>query len=314
MSSPELMVLLAGIIAMTIGYLAQSLGLCLVRGVHELLEGHPSLLAALLSAGLWSWLAVLGADLIGQGPPFLNFSANAWFAFGGLLFGLGAAMNRGCGISTLNRLARGDLPMMATIGGWIAGWYLMAYWPHHQGALIRLEAPGFTLPLLLAGSLAISLWALFGDPRRRQLWFGVAGLGLLAGLLFAIEPAWAPSRLLEDATLAFTSADSQWPSSQRQALMAALLCGMAIAAWRGKTLGWRRASLSGWAMHLTAGLLMGIGGAMAMGGNDTQLLLALPVISPAGLLTVAAMIVGIVIATKAQRYFRATSIRLTGDQ
>ena len=38
---------------------------------------------------------------------------------------------------------------------------------------------------------------------------------------------------------------------------------------------------------------MGVGGALALGGNDSQLLLSLPTFSPAGGLAVAGMLLGI---------------------
>jgi hypothetical protein len=47
--------------------------------------------------------------------------------------------------------------------------------------------------------------------------------------------------------------------------------------------------------HLLAGTLMGIGASLAMGGNDSQLLLALPTFSLAGILAVAGIVVGLFI-------------------
>ena len=46
-------------------------------------------------------------------------------------------------------------------------------------------------------------------------------------------------------------------------------------------------------MQIVAGTFMGIGASLALGGNDTQLLLALPALSPAGMVTVLGMLVGI---------------------
>ena len=45
--------------------------------------------------------------------------------------------------------------------------------------------------------------------------------------------------------------------------------------------------------HSSAGVLMGIGAALAGGGNDSQLLLALPSLSFAGLATVLSILCGI---------------------
>ena len=50
--------------------------------------------------------------------------------------------------------------------------------------------------------------------------------------------------------------------------------------------------------HLLAGCLMEIGAAIASGGNDSQLLLGLPSLSPAGITTVLSMLVGIALGRR----------------
>jgi uncharacterized protein len=41
-------------------------------------------------------------------------------------------------------------------------------------------------------------------------------------------------------------------------------------------------------------LIMGIGASLALGGNDSQLLIALPSFSPAGAVTIFSMVIGII--------------------
>jgi hypothetical protein len=52
--------------------------------------------------------------------------------------------------------------------------------------------------------------------------------------------------------------------------------------------------------HWGAGILMGIGAAVAGGGNDSQLLLSLPALSLAGLLTIVSILLGIYVVKLAQ--------------
>ena len=119
-------------------------------------------------------------------------------------------------------------------------------------------------------------------------------IGAMASIVFLYEPKWTPSGLLKDLGLALWTGDqSGWPSVERFMLMAALLGGMVIAALSTRAF---NLSLAGWRVlsrHLTAGVLMGVGAAVASGGNDSQLLLGLPAFSPAGLATVLSMLVGI---------------------
>ena len=124
-------------------------------------------------------------------------------------------------------------------------------------------------------------------------------IGLMASIAFLYDSGWTPSGFLKDVSLAlWLGEQGRWPSSERFILIVALICGMAAAAlWSGTF----KLTLSGWPVfsrHLFAGILMGTGAALASGGNDTQLLLALPALSPAGAATVLAMLGGIYLGKK----------------
>ncbi|MEH6629137.1 MAG: hypothetical protein V7739_22110 [Motiliproteus sp.] len=109
--------LVALLLIALLGYLAQTTGLCMVRGINEWLGGNPMLMLAILLSGVWSWVAASASYYSGFSAPFKVFEANGWFALGGLLFGLGTAFNQGCGVSTLSKLSRGNLQMSATLEG-----------------------------------------------------------------------------------------------------------------------------------------------------------------------------------------------------
>jgi uncharacterized membrane protein YczE len=100
-----------------IGYLAQFIGLCMVRGVNELKKGKPEFLIAILFSGVLSWVAMVFTSFADIPTNFKTFEVNIWFAVGGLLFGFGTAFNQGCGVSTLGKLTRGDSKMIFTILG-----------------------------------------------------------------------------------------------------------------------------------------------------------------------------------------------------
>ncbi len=53
---------------------------------------------AILSSGLLSWTAALYAYWLDIPLHFSNYAATTWFALGGFLFGLGAAINQGCAL------------------------------------------------------------------------------------------------------------------------------------------------------------------------------------------------------------------------
>ena len=286
--------IVALIFIVILGYLAQKTGLCMVRGVNEAVAGKPLFLLAILLSGSFAWVSVLIATIFDLPIPFSSYNITILAVFGGLLFGLGAAFNGGCGVSTISKLARGQLAMLATIVGWLVGWLLLAtYMPAHQ--LVHMQIPvRWHYGALFVLSLAIAAFVSRLHKANRTIWISMLFIGFMASIAFLYEPRWTPSGLLKDVSLALWQGDQvRWPSRERFMLIGALIAGMTSAAlWSGSfklaLVSWR-----GFVRHLLAGLLMGIGAAIANGGNDSQLLLSLPALSPAGVVTVISMVVGI---------------------
>ena len=287
-----------------LGYLAQSTGLCMVRGVTECKNGDPSFLVAILSSGVLAWVAVVTGYYLDLPLQFRVFEPSVLFGIGGVLFGIGAAFNQGCGVSTLSKLSRGDLSMTATIFGWLTGWTILATW-RPVIAVSPLPLPtNVTYGVLIVLSLLISIWAYLGDSKRKQRWFGMMGIGLLAGFIFLYQPKWTPSGLLHDLSQAILQRNKAlWPNMERYLLFVGLLFGMFVAAWRTKRFELVLPKLGRSLTHLLSGILMGIGASFAMGGNDSQLLLALPTFSLAGIVAVTGIIIGLFIGLDIRQRF-----------
>lgn len=277
-----------------IGYLAQFIGLCMVRGVNELKKGKPEFLIAILFSGVLSWVAMVFTSFTDIPTNLKSFEVNVWFALGGLLFGFGTAFNQGCGVSTLGKLSRGDSKMIFTILGWLFGWSILAKWNppiNHNKFIISSD---ITIGILITLSIALMVWAFFGDKERRKLWLTMMAIGLIGGFVFLFDPKWPPSGLLHKISHAMANSESNlWPPKDSYLLFIALLIGMLSANLYTKKFEVIKSGWKGWAIHITAGTLMGIGASLALGGNDTQLLLALPTFSPAGVIAVFSMLVGI---------------------
>ncbi|GGO85746.1 hypothetical protein GCM10011348_35010 [Marinobacterium nitratireducens] len=277
-----------------LGYLTQITGLCLVRGVREWSQGRPEVLISILCCGVLAWVVASIAPYVGATIPFLVFEPGPGFAIGGLMFGLGTAFNQGCSISTLSRLASGELRMLSTPLGWIVGWFSLTWWQPELDVRALPGPDSLHLAILFIASCGLAIRALRGDRSRQKLWFGMMGIGLLSGLLFLYEPAWPPGSLMQEQIAAVLDSDGHPPPAlPRYALVLALLVGMSLGARRLNKLQLRSTTAGPLLLHLLAGTLMGVGAALAMGGNDSQLLLALPAFSPAGFLTVGCILAGI---------------------
>lgn len=278
-------------IAAVIGYTAQVTGLCMVRGVSDWIRGRRLRLTAILMAGFWIYLFT---PLIQpQNVSFLAVYPFHWtIPLGGLMFGLGAALNGACSISTATRLASGDLRMIATIVGWQIGWVLLSrthLHTHYDSTPYQLGS----LPVWALITLVIASVLVYRKFRERwPMWRGIMLVGILAGALFLSEPAWSPSNFVRDTGLTLMTGTSP-PSITRILILLSMLLGMSAGAWRFSRFRWTLPATGEAAKHLGSGLLMGIGSALALGGNDFQLLLAMPALSLASLSALAGMLAGI---------------------
>lgn len=305
MSLPLLLFGTALACAALIGFAAHRASLCNVRAVAEIMNGGSAhMLGSLLQAALWM-ATLTGVLVLGFGwvlPPVVMPSQPGWAVAGGWLFGVGAALNGGCSLSTLHRLADGELGMLATLAGFVLGvlvWALAG--PLHAGMVLLPLVPAWTrwpaaAPWLL---LALVLWALLrlhafsrlvrlqpGQSLRQRvlapsyrLSVSAAVMGLAGGLLYATQGAWSYTNHLRTSVLHAWGGGSA-ASGTHGALVAALVAGMAVSALHRGSVNWRRPSGIGrWLRHGAGGLLMGAGAAMVPGGNDTLLLSSLPTLA-----------------------------------
>jgi uncharacterized membrane protein YedE/YeeE len=92
--------------------------------VEELLTTRRAfMLASFVKTSLWvigitllvSWASPVGIVQIS------GWTLSIWTIGGGVLFGVGATVNGGCAFSTLTRLGSGDIAMVASLAGSLAG-------------------------------------------------------------------------------------------------------------------------------------------------------------------------------------------------
>ncbi len=302
-----------GLICVTlVGLLAHSLGICLVRSVRKAMNGQPSLLGAILMSGLWVGAYSVLAHANDWSQPFPRFAAHLWFAVGGFVFGIGASINQACSVSTLYQFSRGNLSMLFTMVGWFAGWYLWGSLSGHFSISLNYQK----LPLLseqfvnvmFALSVLFTLIIILRYPKERKLWLGVSAIGLLVAALFFIELMWAPSRLVQDMGLSVVE-DKNTPSIYRISLAAMMLVGMRISVVLHQDKRFRWPSFYRFFRHGFGGLMMGAGGAIALGGNDAQILMGIPSMSFGAMLTILFMLIGIAFEQYLYNLYTAFKLR-----
>lgn len=326
LSEPRLLVAAATLIAgVAFGALAESSQFCLLGGMRDNAEGRGSSRLAAFGAGALAAVAVT-QTLVGLGHLDLASSiylsavaALPAIAIGGFIFGIGAALTRGCAGRLTILSATGNLRALVVIfvvaiAGYATMRGLLA--PVRTG-LEAFARPAAAQPDLVTGAglgdgvrLALALAAGIGAlalVRIAGLLRGVAALaigGLIAG-------SWAASSILGDDGF---DKLAPWSPSFINPLSSSLLYvltytgaridagvtflgGVLIGAFVSSLAG-RRAKLVSFesprqtVRYLSGGLLMGFGGVMAIGCSTGQGLSGLSTLAPASFVAIAAIAAG----------------------
>lgn len=297
-------------LAFILGFTAQRADICMVAAVADVLnQKRIRSFITFFKIVLWIVLINSIAALLDPGmvTAYAQPSFSPYTVFGGLLFGIGAGINKGCSFSTISKLAQGNLHFGLTLPAFVTGAYLSTRitWPN-IGMEARLFALGFDeIPQPLVVVLAI--WASYELFRllRRSLRSGftrsfiaqryslsatAAVIGIASGVLYILHGRWAYAARILD----WVGAPSQQHTLQTATLilLSAVLAGaVASAILSGRI----RISFSsgGWANNFSGGILMGLGAMLVPGDNARLILHDLPHLSLQALIAFTAMVVGI---------------------
>ena len=310
-------------LAAWIGYVARRASLCTVRAVGDAIaHRRTGMLLSFVRAALWA--AVIGGLLIvSLDLPAPRLPASAAFTgavAGGLLFGVGAAINGGCSLSTLQRLIDGDCSLLLTVLAFCAGVFAWTRleavlgWPSAIVIVSPWARPGSLQLVLLAALLTWcgrEVFLLSRSGELRTLWrkdatntsysSALVGalLGVAGGVLYTVQDSWSYTNYLRSAISASVRAGQAVPTAFHALLVVALLSGMFLASRPRSSV--CLAPLRGvWRARLGGGFLMGIGGAVVPGGNDTLVLASIPALSLQALCAYLALLAGIAVVLLAK--------------
>ena len=181
-----MILLLVLLLAALLGFTAHSAGICAVKAVSEIITTRRThMLASFGKTALWiltammvvMWLAPNGEMPMLLAPSLASIA-------GAFLFGIGAALNGGCAISTVTRLGNGEMRMLLTIAGVVLAIAVI------DGELLTFPAlspsqtvrpfviGGWALRLSVAVLLSWAVWETIGLWRKRD-----PTCGLLEGVL-----------------------------------------------------------------------------------------------------------------------------------
>ncbi len=307
----------AALLAAFIGFSSHRASLCTVKAVTELLNSRRGfLLASFGKATVWAAL-VFGTLLLffpSAARGFQAYEPRIFALLGAFLFGIGAALNGGCSLSTLQRLADGDLWMLLTLAGICAGILAWSIADVSLGLTYAIHVPvlwpqlGSRGPWLLAILWLLGAWELArlwqSRPRDLRIWQLPASaayrlstaaviIGVCGGLLYGLEGGWTYSNYFRTAVDAVYRGSAS-PSRFQALLFAALLAGMVASALQRGSFRWRWSGTGeSRVKRFVAGTIMGFGAAAIPGGNDTLLLTGIPTLSGWALGSYLALLLGV---------------------
>ena len=307
------------LLGLLLGALLQWSRLCLLRGLVHARHGNAlklrafalAMASAILCTSLLAWYSGidLGASLYVQDNPALPLL----FA-GGLIFGCGMTLANACGARSLVLCASGNLRSLVTllalaIGAGLSLTGLLAEWRVALEQLGQIQLPWSRLPL--AGGLLLAAVLLWFSLGTRQLWQSPRDLlgGLLTGVLVAA--GWwltgvAGADEFEPIPLASLTFIAPIFETQQYMLLSTgskLDFGivLVIGVFAGALLRTLLAGEFAWQYFespvqlrrsLAGGLLMGVGGVLALGCTFGQALSGLSTLAIASLVATAGIVGG----------------------
>jgi hypothetical protein len=325
--------LLAGVLAAILGFAAHRASICTVRAVAEIMSsGTAHILLGIAKSVLWVSAITVPVFLL---MPSASAGLSGWpltgtALLGGLVFGVGAAVNGACAYSTLARLADGEGGMLVAAAAFALG--VLLYLMLVAGGLIDRPAPapavvGMLGWSLLVGAVLLVPWGIYEVVR---LWrtrpAGLAAhalvlapqyrlssaamlIGIAGAAIFLIYGSTSYTVTVQQVVEGFGDARS-FPATERWLLLLAILAGMLFSTLqRGSfRLDWRPRPI--WLRHLCGGLLMGVGVALTPGGNDALVLYGIPSLSPHALPAFLAMVAGIAVGLWSMRAWFGIEMRV----
>lgn len=278
--------LIALVAAGVMGFANQRGGTCAVAAIEEIVARRRfNRLLSVLEASLWvgAGLLLLSAiDVLPAVPP--GYKPGLWTIAGGILFGLGAFVNRACLFGTVAHLGNGEWAYTATPTGLFVGSFATAgaHW------VTRLDETSIVLAASVFGGMIAAVFIIarlaahgiaikkYNRPILEHLWSPhvattVIGVAFLTAFVFAGN--WDYADFLADLARGKTAG---W---QPKALLAfALVAGAVIGGWTADRIKPVFPHPPKFLKHFLGGFLMGAGASLIPGGNTGLILLGMPML------------------------------------
>jgi hypothetical protein len=274
--------------ASLMGFASQRSGTCAVAAIREIATKRRfGRLIALLDGMLWAgcgFIVLNAVHLLQTTPP--DFVVGLATIAGGIVFGLGALLNRSCLLGTVARLGSGEWAYAATpigifIGSLASGGSCFAEKTHETTLVLTAPALGAAVVPVF---VAVRLYTHWTESRRQgrsmldHLWsphIATIIIAIAFFVAFATAGNWHYAQLLRDLARGNSAG-----VVTRSLLALALLAGAIVGGWKAHLLKPIFPNPVTLLRCLAGGSLMGFGACLIPGGNTTLLFLGMPLLWP----------------------------------
>jgi len=324
--------LIACILAFILGFAAHRASICAVRGVAELMHARTAyMLWSITKSALWVMaLAVPFFLFLSTGQYVGAWQLTGYAVFGGFLFGVGAAINGACAYSTMTKMVDGDVGMLIAVTGFAVG--IVIFVGLYDAQLVPRPSSTYAnfdvlkplgwliVAALMAAAIyeAVRLWRTreSGVPFLQRLVspkyrLSTAALliGFSSGIIFLNYGSPGYSTTYQQVIEGLIGSRS-FPQAGRVVLLLCVLLGMLVSTLQRCSFKLDARPRRVWLRHLFGGTLMGLGTALAPGGNAALVLYGIPSLSPHALPALTAMMVGIALGLVAMRALFGIEMRV----
>jgi uncharacterized membrane protein YedE/YeeE len=308
----------ACLLAFILGFAAHRASICTVRGVAEFMHARTGhMMWSIAKSALFVMALAITVFLLtpAAAQGISGWQLTSWAVFGGFLFGVGAAINGACAYAIMTRMVDGEGAQFVGVIGFALGVVVfvllfdMKWVPRPTPAPAQIKS---LLPFGVAIGCALIAYALYEIAR---LWRSSAEGTTLVQRILAPQYRLSTAALLMGLASAvillmygspgYTTTFQQsiegvrgsraFPAIERVALLLAVLAGMAASTLQRRSFRLDARPRVRWLRNLGGGALMGLGTALAPGGNDALVLYGIPTVSPHALPAICAMLIGIVL-------------------
>jgi uncharacterized protein len=325
--------ILAGALAVVLGFAAHRASVCTVRAVAEIITSRTGhMLASIGKSVLWVIAVTVPVILLmpAAGAKLTWWPLTGAAVLGGFAFGMGAAVNGACAYSTMARLVDGEGGMLVTVAAFALGILVfgtLVDWRWLERPVPTLAHAGAPSAWMLVIGLTFAAWGLYEAARlwrsraanvrvrdlalapKYRLSSAAMLIGLAGGAIFLIYGSASYTGTVQQ-LLEASRGMQTFPATERWVLLLAALTGMLLSTLQRGSFrpDWRPRRV--WLRNVCGGWLMGLGVALTPGGNDALVLYGIPSLSPHALPAFLAMVLGIALGLSAMRAWFGIELRV----